>query len=198
FLQQSSDVKSLDDHGRSALGAFSPLMHRLSPVHLLRAAEIECRVDESDMRECLRKIAKLAFRSRIILFREKADVVAQGKQSHEQFPRIVVAPLEDVVVCQPEAAGEEGALATGQTVIGLFTVIAQHEAIDEQSFLDLFDSATHARIARWEESNNGNQQGAGVKQLGAIGLDERAELIVEALLAYLVVNLFAQRSPPID
>ena len=75
-----------------------------------RMAEVVGGVDEGDVGERLRKVADLPPRARVVLLGEQADVVAQREQPLEQRPRLVVAPLQDVVVGEPEAAGEERAL----------------------------------------------------------------------------------------
>src|SRR5688572_12606196 len=60
----------------NALGA---LMRRAVRLH-----EIECRVDETDVREALREVADEPLRVRVVLFREEPQVVAQRENAFEQ------------------------------------------------------------------------------------------------------------------
>ncbi len=60
------------------------------------------------MRECLREIAKLPLRLRVVFFRQQANIVAQREQTLEQgacfgIPRRLRAPLMKTTNC-PEKA----------------------------------------------------------------------------------------------
>src|SRR5437762_10611307 len=136
---------------RSALRALSPLVHRLAAVHRRGSSEIERRIDQRDVRERLGEIAHLTLRPRIILLGEEPDVIAEREQPLEESARVLMAPLQHVVVRKPKAASDEGALAAGKPVVGLLTIVAQHESIDDQSLLDLLNSAPHPRIVRRQE-----------------------------------------------
>src|SRR5437868_1119624 len=92
------------------------LLRGLASSVLAGAPEIECRVDERDVRERLGKVAQLPPLARVVLLREKPDVIAQGEEPLEQAARVVVAALKDVIVRQPEAAREECTLPGGQPV----------------------------------------------------------------------------------
>jgi hypothetical protein len=45
----------------------------------LTTRQVERGVDEGDVRECLREVAELTAEARVILFRQEADIVAQGQ-----------------------------------------------------------------------------------------------------------------------
>jgi hypothetical protein len=49
---------------------------------------------------------------------EETDVVGKGADPLEEQSSFIVPPLESGVICQPERADHEGALVTGQTVLG--------------------------------------------------------------------------------
>ena len=68
------------------------------------------------MRKCLRKIADLPLRLRIVFFREQADIVAQRKQTLEQRACFGVAVLQLIIVGQPKAAREKYPFSRGQTI----------------------------------------------------------------------------------
>ena len=63
------------------------------------------------MGERLREVPDLSLERRMILLGEEADVVADGEQPLEQRARLVVPALQQIVVGEPEGAGEECAFA---------------------------------------------------------------------------------------
>ena len=71
-------------------------------------------VDQGDMREGLRVVAHLPPRPRIVFFGEQTDIVAQREQPLEQYAGVVVPALQDVVVGEPETAGNKRPFITGQ------------------------------------------------------------------------------------
>src|SRR5271156_3650650 len=97
-------------------------MHRLDST--LRAMfggtfsrhKIVRRVDERDVRKRLRKISELAVKNGIVLLRKQAYVVAQIKQTQEEFPRLLVTARDRVVVRQPKRARQERSLTRRQAV----------------------------------------------------------------------------------
>src|SRR5579862_4309867 len=102
----------------------------------------------------LRKVAEHATRDGIVLFRQKPDVVATGQEPLEHTLSIFVASLQYVVIDQPEAAGEEGALARRQTVRRILRLISQDEfTIDQQLLFDGANGSLHTRIARGKKPN---------------------------------------------
>jgi hypothetical protein len=61
--------------------------------------------------ECLREVADLPAAGDVVLLGVQAEVVAQGEQALEQFPRLGLAAVERERFDQPERAGKELALA---------------------------------------------------------------------------------------
>ena len=57
------------------------------------SAEVESTVDERKMRKRLRKISQLAVFFGIVFFRQKADIIAQGKQMLKKRARFVDSAL---------------------------------------------------------------------------------------------------------
>src|SRR5262245_422924 len=170
------------NHRVRALGRTLLSLRERTPGSAL-AAEIERRADDRDVGERLREIPELSFRPRVVLLGQEADVVAQREQSLEEPPRVVMAAEEQVDVDEPEAARDERALAGGKAVVGFPAVVAQHQAVHEETLLDLLDCAAHAGIARRQEADHGNQERARVDELRAVRLHERANLRVVALVA---------------
>src|SRR5215470_4230289 len=116
---------------------------------LLRGAGIEQaqgRSDERKMRECLREIAKLPLRLRIVFLGEQADIVAQREQTLEQGRCFGVAMLQLVIVGQPKTAGQKNTFPGRQTIDVVLGSITQHEAVDHELPLDRRDRATHPWI----------------------------------------------------
>ena len=64
-------------------------------------------VDQPDVGERLRKVAKHPVRFGIVLFRKESDIIAQAEKPFEQLPRLVVSPLQCEIVGKPERAQKE-------------------------------------------------------------------------------------------
>ncbi len=74
-------------------------------------------VNEGHVREGLRKITEHAALHHVVLFREQADIVAQGKQVLEQFPCLIMSAEQDEIVGVPEAAGKKGPFPALETIV---------------------------------------------------------------------------------
>src|SRR6516162_5553289 len=109
-------------------------------------AEIVRGINERDVGKRLGEISHEAPRACIIFLRQEADVVAQPEQPLEQLLGLLLAAKEIVGVRQPEAAGEKGAFARRQSVIGLVRAIAMHKAVNEKVAFDGCDRALHSWI----------------------------------------------------
>ena len=79
-------------------------------------AEVVGAVNECEVRERLRKISELAVFFGIVLFGEKADIVAQREQVLEKGARFFDPALQGVVVNHPKATREKGSLVPDETV----------------------------------------------------------------------------------
>src|SRR5690348_8937952 len=176
-------------------GMRSSALFRGLGLRLLGAREVQRGIDQRDMRERLWEISELALGAWVVLLGQKPDIVPEREQPLEEPAGVVTPAHEHVVVSEPEAAGEERSLARGQAIIGGGTIVAEHQAVDDEPLLDLFDGAAHARIVRRQESDQWNHEQARIEQLRAVRLDERAHFAVEPLLTDLVVNSLPQRVP---
>ena len=78
------------------------------------------------MRECLREIAKLPLRRRVVFFREQANIVAQREQTLEQGACFGIPMLQLVIVGKLEAAREKHAFSRRQAVDVRLGSIPQH------------------------------------------------------------------------
>lgn len=83
----------------------------------------------------------------------------------EQGAALVLAALEEQIVGQPEAAGEERALATGQPVdlAEAVTAVAADEAVVALLAPDGGHGADHARVTSGQEPDQGDEQEPGVE-----------------------------------
>lgn len=114
----------------------------------------------------LRKISQHAAAQRIDLLRQQADVVAPCEQAFEQIARFQNAPLQDVIVDEPKAAGKEGALTRRQPISRGFGPVAEHElAVHEQSLLDCLHRSPNPRVRRRQKTDKRDQQQTGVEML---------------------------------
>src|SRR5260370_25956818 len=114
----------------------------------------------------LRKISQHAAAQWIDLLRQQADVVAACEQAFEQIARFRNAALQDVIVDEPETAGEEGAFTRGQTISRSFGPVPQYElVIHQQSLLDCLQRAADPRVRRGQKTDEGDQQQTGVELL---------------------------------
>src|SRR5262249_35764316 len=98
------------------------------------------------MRECLREVAKLAPRLRVVFFREQDNIVPQREQTLEQGACLNIPMLQLVVGGEPEAAREKHAFAWRQAVDVCLGSIPQHKAIDQELALDGRDRAAYPWI----------------------------------------------------
>src|SRR3954470_9361006 len=127
----------------------------------------------------------------MILLREEADVIADGEKALEQLSCLGLSALEQVVVAEPEGAGQEGALAWREAVVGERGVVAVDEAVDEEALLDEAHGPAHALVRRGEEADERHEEETRVHLLRAIRLHERADRWVERALADLRMQLAA-------
>lgn len=98
--------------------------------------EVVRRVDERDVGKGLREVADEPPGRDVVLLSQQAHIVAQARKPLEEAPRIVEATEEDIGIRQPESAGQEGAFTRRQAVPAGAGVVAQHEAVAQQTALD--------------------------------------------------------------
>src|SRR5262249_8749858 len=161
------------------------------------AAEAERRIDQADVAIGLGKVAQHPPSERIKLLRQQAHVIAARKQAIEQSTRFRATALQDVIVDEPEAACEKRAFARRQAVARVLAFVAQEKlAADQQALLDCAQRPTDPRIVGRKEPDDRDQQQAGIELFGAVGLDEAAELAIEAALAHFRLDLIGDLAPP--
>src|ERR1700687_2597440 len=119
----------------------------------LASRQVESGVDERDMREGLREVPELTSEARVILLRQKADIVTQGQQALEQFTGFGDAPLQNEVVGEPKAEGEKHPLAGRQPVDYLSGVIATDQPVDDEAALDRRDGSDGAWVCRRQKAD---------------------------------------------
>src|SRR5258706_4677479 len=113
---------------------------------LLGLHEIVGGIDQSNMRESLRKVADEATSQRVVLLRQQPDVIAEPNETLEKSTRLIGAAEHQEAVGQPKTACQEGAFARRQTVLAPQCVVAQDKAIDDEIALNGHHRAAHARI----------------------------------------------------
>src|SRR5215469_14685012 len=91
----------IKESSRAGLRSLAPLLRRANIVQAQR------RTDECKMRECLREIAKLPLRLRVVFFGQQANIVAQREQTLEQGACFGIPMLQLVIIGEPEAAREK-------------------------------------------------------------------------------------------
>src|SRR6185312_6106658 len=112
------------------------------------------------MAECLREIAELTSGPRVVLLGKQTDVVTKREQAVEHRARFRQAALQDEIVDQPEAAGEERALARRQPVRPFSGVIAIDEPARDEPPLDRAHGSNDPRIVWRQEADDWQQQKA--------------------------------------
>ena len=102
--------------------------------------------------------------------------------------------LEEVVVGEPERAGQERTLAARQTVDLAEAVarVPQDEAVGAQVAFDRGNRAHDTRVGRGEEADEGDHQQAGVELGAAERLGEGLAVGVVAVVADLGVDVGSQ------
>src|SRR5713226_5928702 len=119
----------------------------------LESRQLQRGVDERNVGARLRAVAHQTPRAAIVLLRDQPDGVGEPDQPLEESAGLFAAALQDVVVGQPERAGEEGPLARRQPIDTGAGLVAVDEASPQQALRDGGDGAAHARILRRKEAH---------------------------------------------
>ena len=106
----------------------------------------------------------MAGEARVVLLCEQSDIVAQRQQALEKLARLVDAPLQDVIVGQPEAAGQKGPLSGRQAVNDLSGVVTHDKTVNEKALLDCLDGSDNAQVGRGQKADERQQQEARVER----------------------------------
>ena len=139
----------------------------------------------------LREVAELPFRFWIVFLTQKTNVIAQSQETLEQLFGLVDAACQVQADDHPEAAGQEGAFVALEAVACLGRVVALHEAIGHEVLLDGINGAEDAWVIRRKKASKDHAEAGGVERVGAIALNKCVEVLVEAFLADLGVDLVA-------
>ena len=152
------------------------------------------------MREGLREVAHQATGDRVVFLRQEAEVVAQTDQPVEKLTGVVRPAQQRQAVTEPERAGQEGPLPSGEAVHvpRLVRVVPQHEPAFDELALDGLDGAPDTWVVSGQEAHERDHEQTGVELVGAVVLGERTLFDVEALVADLVVDLVADLAPAVD
>src|SRR6516162_1269649 len=110
----------IKEGSRAGLRSVAPLLRRANIVQAQR------RTDESKMRECLREIAKLPLRLRIVFFCQQANIVAQREETLKEGACFGIPLLQPIIVGKPEAAWEKHAFSRRQAVDVRLGSVPQH------------------------------------------------------------------------
>src|SRR5580704_1242432 len=159
------------------------------------AGQIEGGIDQRYMRKRLRKIPDLALRARVVFLCQQAEIVAEPEQPFEKAAGLGSPALQNVIIGEPEAAGQKSPFPWRQPIDPLAGIVAQHEPVDDQALFDRLDRADHARVGGRQKAHERQQQKARIERLRAVGLDKTAELAIERLLADVGMDLVAQLAP---
>ena len=102
-----------------------------------RSGELERAVDRAHVAVGLGEVAEHAPSAGIEFLREQSDIVATGEQTLEESMGVAIAALQQIVVDQPEAAGQEGTFAWRQAVETAIGFVSEDKsAVDQKPFLD--------------------------------------------------------------
>jgi hypothetical protein len=77
----------------------------------LHPAQVEGSIHQSHMGEGLREIADHPPGQRVVLLSQQADVVAESQQTFKERSALLLTPLKNEVVGQPEAARQKRTLS---------------------------------------------------------------------------------------
>src|SRR3954454_8062874 len=147
------------------------------------------RRDQRQVRKRLRRVPDQPVVHLVVLLGEQAEVALEREQPVEQRLSLVAATDQREVDHQPEAAGEERALAWRETVGGVLVGdVPHHEPVLDQIALDRLDGPDDARILWRQKADLRDQQQRRIELIRPVELRERVAFRVEALTADLLVH----------
>ena len=183
------------------------LGHRLTretQVDVVRArpvvsGDLGRRVHQRHVAECLGEVAHQPTGHRVVLLGEQSQIVAKVEQALEELAGVVLPPEQRQAVGQPERAGQERTLATGQAVdlTGVGRSVAEDEVAFHQLPLDGLHGGPDPWIGGRQEADQRDHQQAGIEAIRPVVLRERALGGVEPLVTHLVMDLLADLAPPL-
>src|SRR5919201_3012033 len=153
---------------------------------------------ERDVRQCLRKISEEPLAGHPVLLGQQADIVPQADCAREHSLGILEAAEQMETLGEPERAEEEGAFPGWEPVVELLAAIASNEAVIDQICLDRLDRRLHARVVRWEKTDQRQPQQAGIDVVSPVEADEAAAFLVEALREDVLADLVTELLPALE
>src|SRR6476619_4874723 len=109
-----------------------------------------------------------------------------------------MAPLQDVIVDQPKATSQKRTFAFRQTIPGIFGFIAKNKLrVDKEFVLDSSKRSLDSWIACGKKTYKRDQQQAGIKPLGAVGLYKAVKIAVETAFADFSMDFVGSLAPPL-
>ena len=149
------------------------------------------------MRERLREVSYQASCHGVVLFGQQADVVGESGEMVEERYRLRVAPLQRIVVGQPERACEEGPFTGRKAVDRGMRGIPGDESIPDQRLLDRAHGAENPRVGRRQKTYQRQHEQARVDLLRPVELHECAQSGIEAFATDRRVDPVSHRSPAV-
>jgi hypothetical protein len=106
------------------------------------------RVDQGQMRECLRAVAKVLSAVGVDFFGVQVQGTGQRQQLFAQAPRALPFTDQGQGRDEPERADRKGSLLPFQAVIGCFDAVAEHQAITGKLIGDRQDGTAYPLVVR--------------------------------------------------
>src|ERR1700728_3791211 len=106
------------------------------PAEVDSIVEIKRCIDESNMRESLRKVPHQPLAFQVVLLGKKPKIVPQGQKTIEELARIASPPNRFQTAHHPEAASEKQAFSRGQAVVDFRRVVAHDKYVRHEFPLD--------------------------------------------------------------
>src|SRR5271165_838843 len=96
--------------------------------------------------------------------------------------------LQHVDIHQPEAADEERAFSSRQSVFDLVSVISQEQAVAHQVFLNSSDSSGNPRVLNRQKTDERQEQQTGIQLWNAVTLRKAVHAAIKTSAANLFVD----------
>src|SRR5215207_3176119 len=161
---------------------------------LIRADDVHHGVDERQVRERLREVAKVTPAVRLDLLGVQQERARVGKQFLAQSAGAIhLADLRERGD-EPERADRERPLLTSEPVVGRLHAVPEHEAVDRQLVGDGQHGCAHPLVGGRQEPQERDQEQRGVERIGVVVLHEDAA-IVGAVLADVRMHLLGGAFP---
>src|SRR6185312_17168624 len=173
----------------------APGLLAADPSFLTVNHQVQCTVDQSDMRKRLGEIPQHAFFHRIVFLGIKPDIIGQSLQPVEQPERLLAPAHEGVIVHQQEGAGQEGSLARWQTINPGTRLVAAHQPLANKALFDLSHGRLDTLVRGGKKTNQRQKQQRRIQILAAVMLHEIVPLGIHTVLADVAMNAPRHAAP---